>query len=58
MRKCIKKFLFKRKLDRLMKSENIKVRKYCAKRDWDNVAKWLHINKASFKAFRRMQKLK
>ena len=40
-----------------MKSENIEVRKACEKMDWKNVGKWLHINKASFKAFRRTQKL-
>ena len=56
--KCFKLFLFKRKLKRLMKSENIKVREYCEKIDWENTAKWLHRNKASFKAFRRIQKLK
>ena len=58
MIKCIKLFLFTRKLDRLMKSENIKVREYCEKIDWENTAKWLHYNKATFKAFRRVQRLK
>jgi hypothetical protein len=40
-----------------MKSENTEVRKYCKKRDWASTQKWLHDNKASFKAFRRMEKL-
>lgn len=57
MYKCIKKFLFKRRLTKLMKDENIEVRKACENRDWVNAAKWLHINKSSFKAFRRMHKL-
>jgi len=41
-----------------MKSENLKVREYCEKIDWENTSKWLHRNKASFKAFKRIQKLK
>ena len=40
-----------------MKSENIEVRKACENRDWSNVGKWLNINKASFKAFRRYAKI-
>ena len=40
-----------------MKSENIEVRKACEKRDWENAGKWLHINKASFKAFRRIHNI-
>ena len=55
--KCLKKYFFVKKLNKLMKSENIEVRKYCSKRDWKNVGDWLHKNKASFKAFRRVQKL-
>ncbi len=57
MYKCIKKFFFKRRLTKLMKKENIEVRHACEKRDWIGAGKWLHINKVSFKAFRRMQKL-
>ena len=56
--KCLKKYFFVKRLDRLMKAENIEVRNYCEKRDWKNASKWLHVNKASFKAFRRVQKLK
>jgi hypothetical protein len=55
--KFLKKYFFVKKLNRLMKSENIEVRKYCETRDWKSASKWLHINKASFKAFRRVQKL-
>ena len=55
--KCFKKKLFKRKLLKLMKSENEVVKKYCSKRDWKGVGKWLHKNKSSFKAYRRMEKL-
>ena len=55
--KCFKKRLFKLKLLKLMKSENIRVREYCSKRDWEGAGKWLHINKATFKAYRRMEKL-
>ena len=40
-----------------MKSENVEVRKACEKKDWENTGKWLHINKASFKAFRCIQQL-
>jgi len=40
-----------------MKMENIEVRKACEKRDWGSAARWLHINKSSFKAFRRLQHL-
>ena len=57
MTKCIKLFLFKRKLDRIMKYENNKVKEFCEKIDWENTAKWLHFSKATFKAFRRVQKL-
>ena len=56
--KCLKKYFFIKKLDKLMKYENIKVREYCEKIDWENTAKWLHFSKATFKAFRRVQKLK
>ena len=55
--KCFKKRLFKRKLLKLMKSENTIVRKYCSKRDWENAGEWLHKNKATFKAYRRIEKL-
>ena len=54
---CLKKKLFKRKLLKLMKSENNVVRKYCSKRDWPNAGKWLHKNKSTFKAYRRIEKL-
>ncbi len=56
--KCFKLILFQRKLEKLMKRENILVRKYCMEQDWPTVAKWLHRNKASFKAFKRLQKIK
>jgi len=55
--KCLKKWWVRRKLEHLMKSENTQVRKACEKRDWKKAEKWLHINKASFKAFRRLQQL-
>jgi len=55
--KCFKKIWRQKCLMKLMKSENIEVRKACEKRDWGEVGKWLHLNKASFKAFRRIQKL-
>ena len=55
--KCFKKAIVKRRLLKLMKSENIMVRECCSKRDWKNVGKWLHINKSSFKAFKRINKL-
>jgi hypothetical protein len=41
-----------------MKSENTKVKEYSEKIDWENTAKWLHFSKSTFKAFRRVQKLK
>jgi len=55
--KCFKKIWRQKCLMKLMKSENIEVRKACEKKDWGEVAKWLHLNKSSFKSFRRIQKL-
>jgi len=55
--KCIKMFLFKRRLWKIMDKEHNLVREYCAKQDWSTTAKWLHRNKASFKAYRRVCKL-
>ena len=55
--KCIKMFLFKRRLWKLMYSENTLVRKYCERQNWGETAKWLHKNKSSFKAYRRICKL-
>ena len=56
--KYFKKLLFKCRLLKLMKTENDIVRKYCCQRDWVNTSKWLHNNKATFKAYRRVNKLK
>ena len=55
--KLIKKALFKRRLLKLMKYENSLVQESCNKRDWELANKWLHNNKASFKAFRRIEGL-
>ena len=55
--KCFKKALIKKRLLKLMKEENKIVQQYCLKRDWDGANKWLHNNKSSFKAFRRIEKL-
>ena len=54
---CFKKSLMKKRLMKLMKKENEIVRKYCLKRDWEGAGKWLHNNKSSLKAFRRIEKL-
>jgi hypothetical protein len=40
-----------------MKIENQLVQESCGKRDWETAGKWLHNNKSSFKAFRRIEKL-
>ena len=40
-----------------MEAEGDLVREYCEKQDWDETAKWLHRNKSTFKAYRRVSKL-
>ena len=40
-----------------MEVEGDLVREYCGKQDWVETSKWLHRNKASFKAYRRICKL-
>ena len=50
-------FLFKRRLWKIMDREHRLVRKYCEKQNWSETAKWLHKNKSSFKAYRRICKL-
>ena len=47
----------KHKLWNLMAAEGELVREYCEKKDWAETARWLHRNKATFKAYRRISKL-
>ena len=54
---CIKLMFVKHKLWNLMAAEGELVREYCEKKDWAETARWLHRNKATFKAYRRISKL-
>jgi hypothetical protein len=49
--------MVKYKLWNLMVAEGDLVKEYCGKKDWEETAKWLHKNKATFKAYRRVCKL-
>ena len=55
--KFFKKIKLKRKLFQLMKDENDKIREMCDIKDWDKTGYWIHRNKSSFKAYRRILKL-
>jgi len=55
--KLFKKRLLVKKIIKLMKLENQLVQESCGKRDWETAGKWLHNNKSSLKAFRRIEKL-
>ena len=55
--KFFKKIKLKRKLFQLMEYENDKIREMCDIKDWNKTGYWIHRNKASFKAYRRIIKL-
>ena len=46
-----------KRLMKLMKGENDRVRKYCGRRDWENAHRWLERNKMTFKVFRKIENL-